>query len=182
MNPYYLQISLSKGQILLNSNQANQSNAQLKHAFHEAFQRLEIYGQSFDNILMLGGGLGSVVSLLQERCRIESFTIIENDSRIITWLQEYYDIKELKIMSTSANELNLIESYDFIIVDLFVDTNIPEFLNELSYWQMLKLQLTKKGRIIWNTLSKPSEQIQSEFDEHFQVQNGNVFYYYQNKN
>lgn len=152
-DPYYLELVLSKNKLILNSENANQSNEGLKHAFHQVFHQLGVYNKTYENILVLGFGLGSVIELLQAKNRTENITAYENNPQVIAWLDKYYDLGNIQLHTESAENLAHLESnYDLILVDLFLDNQCPDFLNNLAYWTQLKTHLSPSGMLIWNTL------------------------------
>ena len=103
--PYELELVLSKNKLILNSKHANQSNDSLEQAFHECFHHLGIYTKEFNNVLVLGLGLGSVVHLLNKNGNINQLTAYENNPQILAWLEKYYDYSDVQIISKSANEI-----------------------------------------------------------------------------
>lgn len=152
--PYYLELVLSKNRLVLNSKNANQSNDSLQLAFHQCFHELNIYNRDWDRVLVLGFGLGSVASLLEEYGTINQMTAYENHPQVLAWLNTYYDTSSIHLRAESAE--NSVASgglYDLILVDLFEDQRIPDFLLEKSFWIALKKSLGPEGLLIWNTLS-----------------------------
>lgn len=162
-SPYYLELILDRNKLVLNSQNANQSNQNLKSAFNELFHRQDIYKKEYNHVLILGLGLGSVIDLLIENAFVNQFTAYENDTRLIAWLDKYYKTENLNIIPKSAEEFSIEnKKYDLIIVDLFIDEIMPDFLTKSSYWETLKSSLTPDGILIWNTLK--SKEIKTEFD------------------
>lgn len=162
-SPYYLELILDRNKLVLNSQNANQSNQNLKSAFNELFYRQDIYKKEYNHVLILGLGLGSVFDLLIENASVNQFTAYENDTRLIAWLDKYYKTENLNIIPKSAEEFSIEnKKYDLIIVDLFIDEIIPDFLTKSSYWGTLKSSLTPDGILIWNTLK--FKEIKTEFD------------------
>jgi spermidine synthase len=167
--PYYLELVLSKNKLILNSNNANQSNEGLKQAFHQAFHQLGVYKKTYKNILVLGFGLGSVVELLQAKNCTENITAYENNPQVLTWLDKYYDLENIQLHTDSAENLAHLESnYDLILVDLFLDNQCPEFLNNLAYWTQLKTHLSPSGMLIWNTLIPTQPKANFSMEEVFE--------------
>lgn len=167
--PYYLELVLSKNKLILNSQNANQSNEGLKQAFHQAFHQLGVYNKTYKNILVLGFGLGSVVELLQAKNCTENITAYENNPQVLTWLANYYDLGNIQLHTNSAENLTHIESnYDLIIVDLFLDNHCPEFLNNLAYWTQLKTHLSPSGILIWNTLIPTQPKVNFNMEDVFE--------------
>lgn len=173
--PYELELVLSKNKLILNSKHANQSNGSLEYAFHECFHHLGIYTKEFNNVLVLGLGLGSVVHLLNKNGNINQLTAYENNPQILAWLEKYYDSSDINIISKSANEIDTVNAiFDLILIDLFIDTQTPNFLNEISYWEKLNSITKPNGLIIWNTLVNypPQENfnLNNFFEKGFEVQ------------
>lgn len=168
--PYYLELILDRNTLVLNSKNANQSNQNLKAAFNQLFHRHNIYNKSYNNVLIFGLGLGSVVDLLTENTKVINFTAYENNSQILTWIEQYYDLENLKIVNDSAENFNSTsEKYDLIIVDLFQDEVMPKFLSKMEYWDILKLSLNQSGTIIWNTLKNADLNIEFESKKVFKT-------------
>lgn len=172
--PYYLELLLSKNKLILNSKNANQSNENLERAFHLLFHELGLYKKHFENVLILGYGLGSVAHLLTKNGSVKAITAYENDKRILDYIEIYQLDKAVNLKSISAEKI--IErktSFDLIIVDLFIDNQSPNFLNTLPYWQDLKSLLTPRGILIWNTLlshpPKADFQIEKLFDKKVEI-------------
>lgn len=162
-SPYYLELILDRNKLVLNSQNANQSNQNLKSAFNELFHRQNIYKKEYNHVLILGLGLGSVIDLLIENASVNQFTAYENDTRLIAWLDKYYKTENLNIIPKSAEEFSIEnKKYDLIIVDLFIDEIMPDYLTKSSYWENLKSSLTPDGILIWNTLK--SKEIKTEFN------------------
>ena len=145
--PYEIELVLSKNKLILNSKHANQPNGSLDYAFHECFHHLGIYTN-------------------------------ENNPQILAWLEKYYDSSDINIISKSANEIDTVNAiFDLILIDLFIDTQTPNFLNEISYWEKLNSITKPNGLIIWNTLVNypPQENfdLNNFFEKGFEVQGMN---------
>lgn len=167
--PYYLELLLSKNKLILNSKNANQSNEGLKQAFHQAFHQLRIYEKKYENILILGFGLGSVVELLQVKKCLGNVTAYENNAKVLQWLNKYYDLEGIHLISDSAENLKNIDSnYDLIIVDLFIDNQCSQFLNYKAYWTQLKTHLSPSGILIWNTLIPTQPKVNFNIEDIFE--------------
>ncbi|MBL7790517.1 MAG: hypothetical protein JNL75_11870 [Chitinophagales bacterium] len=166
--PYYLELILSKNKLILDSTHANQSNEGLKQAFHQAFHHLGVYEKKYENTLVLGFGLGSVVELLQAKKCLGKVTAYENNAQILHWLDQYYDLGDIQFVSDSAENLKDLDSnYDLIVVDLFIDNQCPEFLNNLAYWMQLKTRLSPSGILIWNTLIPTQPKVNFNMEDIF---------------
>jgi spermidine synthase len=181
--PYYLELILDRNKLVLNSLHANQSNLNLKFAFNDCFHRLDIYKKTYNQILILGLGLGSVIDLLEENTTVDKTTAYENDSRVIAWLEQYYDIGNLEIINESVLNIELSElKYDLIIVDVFQDDKMPDFLFDILFWNKLKSSLTADGTLIWNTLKSimVKDELETEFSMKDNSYSENRFFIFNN--
>ena len=181
-DPYYLELILSKNRIVLNSQNANQSNGDLRLAFEETYKYLNFSKMKVSNILILGFGIGSVVKDLQKYFGSIEIDAIENNGQIVEWFYKYYQSENIQIHHQSAEDLCIFNSkkYGVIIVDVFIDRHIPEFVFEPSIFKDLEGLLSDLGIIIWNTLpvnqSNISPMLKEMFDEQFKTQFGNLMY------
>jgi spermidine synthase len=181
-DPYYLELILSKNRIVLNSQNANQSNGDLRLAFEETYKYLNFSQMKASNVLILGFGIGSILKDLQSHFGTIEIDAIENNNQIVEWFYKYYPLDNIKIHHQSAADLNTIncKAFDVVILDLFIDHHIPEFVYETSFFETLNSLLSDNGILIWNTLpanqSKISLKLKELFDEPFETQFGNLMY------
>ncbi len=154
-----LEVQKVNGKFVLDSAKANYSYGSLQKAFQFAFQQLELKNFFPKKILMLGLGAGCVLEILENYFpqKIYEVTAIEIDPLVVEISQKYFNIQRfenLKIHIVDAQ--NFIEDsqefYDFIIVDLFIDLHIPEFLWETSIIHKLQKMTYKNGAILINTI------------------------------
>lgn len=183
--PYYLELRYSKDRLVLNSQHANQSNESLKMAFHYAFHELLNTRKNYPKVLLLGLGLGSTLELLSENSALDKVIAYENDPRVLNWVKQYYSMDEnkFKLRAYSANKaIEETELFDLILLDLFEDRQMPDFLNDVAYWKNIFSRLSPDGQLIWNTMSNEARPIRSEitelFDRSIQTMD-NRFYTYQ---
>lgn len=177
--PYFLELNMYKGNYIMNSANANQSNQQLKRAFHEAFHYFKIYGKRYSNVLVLGLGLGSVIDLLQNRSEIAEITAVESDARVINWFKKRYD-SNFEILFGNAGAMQYPDKkYDLIIIDLFEDDQLPDYLMKEAFWNTLKTQVSPGGIAIWNTLIRNrialSQELMEKMNENYLFENINCF-------
>ncbi len=154
-----LEVQKVNGKFILDSAEANYSYGALQKAFEFAFQQLELKNFFPKKILMLGLGAGCVLEILENYFHEQTYevTAIEIDPLVVEISQKYFNIqrfKNLKILITDAQIFiqENHEIYDFIIVDLFVDLQIPEFLFETQIMGKLQKMTSKNGMILINTI------------------------------
>lgn len=156
----YLEVMNHKGKYILNSHNTNYSFGELHIVFDELFQKIDIKKYDFKNVLILGMGAGSIISLLREKYAINcSITAIEKDEIVIELAKKYFNIekfKSLTIVDADAFEYTRTTTYkyDLIISDVFVDINVPEKFASNEYLINLKRISNENSCIIYNKMTK----------------------------
>jgi spermidine synthase len=185
-SPLYIQFVLKNNKILLNSQNANQSNGTLKYALHHAFSNFKWYEKTNVNqILILGFGLGSAFDLLSPIYPNVKFVGIENNDAIYNFHQNikpHNSLLKLHLMDAQdfINQCN--DSFDLILIDIFNDEEIPDVIIHPSFWELCHQALNPNGAFLWNTLI--SNQIESKhpkiheyFDTFWDTITSNRFYW-----
>jgi len=156
----YLEVMNHKGKYILNSLKTNYSFGELHIIFDELFQKIDIKKYDFKNVLILGMGAGSIISLLREEYAINcSITAIEKDEIVIELAKKYFNIekfKSLTILNADAFEFTrtTMNKYDLIISDLFVDDNVPKKFASDEYLINLKRISNEGSCLIYNKLTR----------------------------
>jgi spermidine synthase len=114
--------------------------------------------RKFDNVLLLGVAGGSVIKTLVEEIKFKGkITGVEIDETMVAIANTYFKLNEipnLDIVIDDAFEfvLKTKERYDLIIIDVFQDTNMPNFLFEDYFINRVNFLLRKDGFILFNTM------------------------------
>ncbi len=154
-----LEVTLYNGKTLLNTKNTNYSYGSLQKVLKKGL--LEI-GKSeiskMENILVLGVAGGSVIKTLTTDFKFTKNIIgVELDAEIIKIANSYFNLDKIsnfkciiddaeKFVKTDSNQ------YDLIIIDIFKDTEMPEFLFQENFINNIKQILNKKGYIIFNMM------------------------------
>ena len=137
--------------------------------------------RNFESILVLGVAGGSVIKTLVDEIKFKGkITGIEIDQEIITIANDYFQldkIPNLEIVIDDAFEyvLKTKLKYDLIIIDIFQDTTMPNFLFEDFFIQRINSLLNLNGFILFNTMVINQEQeernllYKSKFDGHYSL-------------
>lgn len=158
-----LEVNLQYGNIVIDSPKANYSFGNLHLVFREALQMLNLDLRKQHKVLILGFGAGSIAHILYNEinlnCRV---TGVELDEEIIKLGKKYFPaniFKRSQIIITDAFEYmtNQTDTYDLILVDLFVDTHTPFVFQGESFFQALKQALKPEAQLLMNTMSENSE-------------------------
>ncbi len=154
-----LEITWSDGKLVLDSKNTNYSYGSLQRILRKGLQSIGFDSVlKMNEILILGVAGGSVIKTLVNEIRFKGkITGVEIDREIIKIANDYFKLKEvpnLKIVIDDAFEfvLKTNKKYDLIIIDIFQDTLMPNFLFENFFIERLKVLLPTKGIVLFNTL------------------------------
>ncbi len=177
-----LEVTLNNGQLVLDSKHTNYSYGSLQRILRKGlnyigFERI----RGFSNILVLGVAGGSVIKTLVEEVKFTgNITGVEIDPIVIEIANSYFRLNEiagLKLVTDDAFEfvLRTTEKYDLIIIDIFQDTNMPNFLFEDFFINRINFLLNVNGFILFNTMTLTEKDKQrnlhyrSRFNENYSV-------------
>ncbi|MBL7003211.1 MAG: methyltransferase domain-containing protein [Gammaproteobacteria bacterium] len=116
------------------------------------------------NILMLGVGAGSLVHFFKHFCPDSNITGIDLDAELINEMHQVFLLPQAgaNLQYHIADAQNWLqqhnETYDLIIVDIFNEHCMPDWVLQKPFMQHLKTSLSDNGCVAWNTL------IESEHD------------------
>lgn len=173
-----LEVTWINGELVLDSKNTNYSYGSLQRILRKGlkfigFERIK----TMDHILVLGVACGSVIKTLVKEINFEGkITGVEIDNSVITIANEYFhlnQIKNLEIIIDDAFEfvLKTKNKYDLVIIDVFQDTKMPNFLFETFFINRICYLLQPKGFILFNTmiLNEKQKQLNLDFFNAFDV-------------
>ncbi len=154
-----LEVSWNNGQLVLDSKNTNYSFGSLQRILRKGlkyigFDRI----RSFQSILILGVAGGSVIETLVNEVKFNGqITGVEIDPDILQIAHEYFNIGKyanLQLITDDAFEfvLKTKENYNLIIIDIFQDTKMPNFLFQDFFIQRINSLLHPDGFILFNTM------------------------------
>lgn len=155
-----LEVTWNNGQLVLDSKNTNYSYGSLQRILRKGlnyigYERI----RGFDNVLVLGVAAGSVIKTLTEEIKFKGkITGVEIDPAAIEIANRYFNldkIENLEIVIGDAFEfvLKTKEKYDLIIIDIFRDTEMPNFLFEDFFINRINFLLNVNGFILFNTMT-----------------------------
>lgn len=159
-----LEITWNNGQLVLDSANTNYSYGSLQRILrkglnHIGFDKIK----AMQSVLVLGVAGGSVIKTLVEEIKYGGkITGVEIDPDVIQLANKYFtldQIPNLQIVVGDAFEfvLKTHEKYDLIIIDIFQDTTMPNFLFEKFFMDRIGYLLRPKGHILFNTMTLDSK-------------------------
>ncbi len=177
-----LEVTWNNGQLVLDSKNANYSYGSLQRILRKGlnyigFERI----RQFENVLVLGVAAGSVIKTLAEEIKFKGkITGVEIDPAAIEIANTYFNlnkIENLEIVIADAFEfvLKTREKYDLIIIDIFRDTEMPNFLFEDFFINRVNFLLNINGFILFNTMTLSKEHFErnihyrTRFDSNYSV-------------
>ena len=164
----FLEITRYKGKYHLNSLNANYSFGSLHAIFDKLFREMHVGQYHFKNILILGMGGGSIISLLRNKYHITApITAVEKDPVVIDLAARYFNIahyRDLSIVKADAYDFVCTsrDSYDLVIVDLFVDAVVPKIFASPEFLTHLRRITSDASCVIYNKMTEQSDH-KSEF-------------------
>lgn len=154
-----LEVTWANGELVLDSKNTNYSYGSLQRILRIGLENIgfETVLKS-EHILVLGVAGGSVIKTLSEEIGFKGrITGVEIDSEVLQIANSYFGldkIPNLEIIVDDASKYVLKDKnkYGLIIVDIFQDTTMPDFLFEDSFQKQICELLDKKGIILFNTM------------------------------
>ncbi len=177
-----LEVTWNNGQLVLDSKRTNYSYGSLQRILRKGlryigFERV----RNFENILVLGVAGGSVIKTLIDEIRFNGkITGVEIDPEVIQIANDYFGLNQianLNMVNDDAFEfiLKTKEKYDLIIIDIFQDTVMPNFLFEDFFINRINFLLNVNGFILFNTMTltkkekERNQSYRSKFNDDYSV-------------
>lgn len=154
-----IEVTWANGELVLDSENTNYSYGSLQRILRYGLRNIG-YNRilEMEHILLLGVAGGSVIKTLVDEVEYKGkITGVEIDPDMIQIANEYFNlnqIKQLEIVIDDAFEfvLKTKEKYDLIIIDIFEDINMPNFLFERFFSERVCFHLKNHGFVLFNTM------------------------------
>jgi spermidine synthase len=149
-----LEITWFNGKKHLNSKNANYSYGSLQRILKFGLEKIDV--SKVQSVLLLGLGGGSVIETLRKDFNYQKhITAIEIDPVIIEIAKDEFQLnnnENLDIICEDAfhfvNSCN--STFDLIIIDLFIDIQVPEKFLKLPFWKTLLKRKSTNGVFLFN--------------------------------
>lgn len=179
-----LEVSYINGKKVLDTENANYSYGSLQKILEIGLTKVDL--QSVENLLILGMGGGSIIKSLRETFKYQkNIVAVEIDPEVIRIAKEEFGVsasEKLQILQEDAFEYVKIsdlsaaaeEKFQLIIIDLFIDLNVPPLFYGKEFCKNVSSLLQENGFVIFNVgvnLKKDSdtaETIISNFGNSFE--------------
>ena len=154
-----LEVTWNNGELVLDSKSTNYSYGSLQRILRKGlkyigFERI----RTFESVLLLGVAGGSVIKTLVDEVKFTGkITGVEIDEAVIKIASMYFELDQIpnvEIVIDDAFEyvLKTKKTYDLIIIDIFQDTTMPNFLFEDFFINRINSLLNLNGFILFNTM------------------------------
>lgn len=154
-----IEVTWANGELVLDSENANYSYGSLQRILRIGLKNIGFEKiAAMEHVLVLGVAGGSVIKTLVDEIKYKGkITGVEIDSDIIKVANKYFaldKIPQLDIVIEDAFEfvLKTKDKYDLIIIDIFQDTTMPNFLFETFFINRICFLLKSHGLILFNTM------------------------------
>ena len=154
-----LEVTWNNGQLVLDSKNTNYSYGSLQRILKKGLKYIGYDRiKKFEHILILGVAGGSVIKTLVDEVKFKGkITGVELDKEVVEIANTYFklnQIKNLELIIDDAFEfvLKTKTQYDLIIIDIFQDTTMPNFLFEDFFINRVNFLLNPEGFILFNTM------------------------------
>lgn len=184
-----LEVTYINGKKVLDTANANYSYGSLQKILEFGLEQIDL--KPVKNILLLGMGGGSVIGSLRKKFDYEgNIVAVEIDPQVIQIAAKEFGITEShnqRIVQDDAfqfvKECN--ERFQLIIIDLYIDTEVPAVFLEREFCQEVSQRIEEQGFLIFNVgigLKNSPEKMQEiipffgkrfHFQEHHRVNGEN---------
>ena len=154
-----LEVTWTNGELVLDSKNTNYSYGSLQRILRLGLKIIGFHNIiPMQHVLVLGVAGGSVIKTLVDEIGFKGkITGVEIDSDVIKIANKYFNldkIEQLEIIIDDAFEfvLKTKNKYDLVIIDIFQDTTMPNFLFESFFINRICFLLNSKGFILFNTM------------------------------
>jgi spermidine synthase len=154
-----IEVNWNNGELVLDSKNTNYSYGSLQRILRIGLKKIGFETiRSMESILVLGVGGGSVIKTLVDDVKIKGkITGVEIDQEVIQIANEYFKLDKISNLSIVIDDafefvLKTKETYDLIIIDVFEDTKMPNFLYEKFFMNHIGELMNDKGFILFNTM------------------------------
>ncbi|WP_028870717.1 fused MFS/spermidine synthase [Psychroserpens burtonensis] len=158
-----LEITTKNGKKHLNTKNANYSYGALQLILKFGLDKIDL--KKVNSILLLGLGGGSVIHTLRDDFNFQKHvTAVDIDPVIIDIAKTEFGLEnnsKLKIICQDALQYinQNTQQFDLIIIDLFIDIDVPKQFLELSFWEAIIKSKSSNGVILFNgSLEKEKSQ------------------------
>ena len=154
-----LEVTWNNGKLVLDSKNTNYSYGSLQKVLRKGLVAIGFEKIcEMQDILVLGVAGGSVIKTLVNDVKYKNnITGVEIDKAVMELSNVYFGLNQIEnytAILADAKEYvsNTSKKYDLLIIDIFEDSEMPDFLFEKKFVYCCKQILQEKGSILFNTM------------------------------
>ena len=166
-----LEVTWNNGYLVLDSENTNYSYGSLQRVLKKGLKYIGYDRiRNFQSILVLGVAGGSVIETLKKEIKFEGqITGVEIDPVVVELATKYFGLGKYNNVSIVIDDafefvLKSKEKHDLIIIDIFQDTTMPNFLFEDFFINRINFLLKVNGFILFNTMILNNNDSERNFD------------------
>jgi len=171
-----LNVVYVNGRKVLNTPRANYSFGHLHRVFLMTFNKLNFRKRNFNDVLILGFGGGSVLSILRNDFEMNcNVTGVEIDKKVIELAKKHfriddYDNLRLHIEDAYSFMSHNKKEYDLIVFDVYLNDMIPDQFESEEFLHWLGRSTRINGMILFNkfVIDKKGEEQATELVKKFE--------------
>lgn len=155
-----LEVTWNNGKLVIDSENTNYSYGSLQKVLRSGLHSIgNAHISKMNSILVLGVAGGSVIKTLVDEFQFKGkITGVEIDKEITAIANQYFKLNETTNYTpiiADANEFvkSTTEKFNLIIIDVFEDATMPDFLFEKQFINNVKQLLQINGFILFNTMN-----------------------------
>ncbi|QJX46211.1 fused MFS/spermidine synthase [Hymenobacter taeanensis] len=172
-----VEITMDHGHKTLDTAHANYSYGSLQRVLRYGLQFTQ--PETAKQVLVLGLGGGSVVEVLRKTPAFKGdITAVELDPVIVQIADEEFNVRSDETLHiVCADAFAWVptapeQSFDLIIIDLFLDLTLPTGLSSGSFWEHIARVVQPNGRVLFNSLTANSVLIDQQPADSYWAQHG----------
>lgn len=163
----------------MDSKNTNYSYGSLQRILRRGLQSIGFKNiKDSNSILVLGIAGGSVIKTLVNEIDFKGeITGVEIDPEIISLANKYFKLNEINNLTIIIEDANQFvqktnQTFDLIIIDIFQDNSMPEFLFETVFIENTKSLLIPGGYLLFNTMihTKSDQERNKLYRNHFNTE------------
>ncbi len=149
-----LELTWINGKKVLDSKNANYSYGNLQAVLSYGIGKIDL--KNVSNVLLLGMGGGSVIKTLREDHNFHGkLTAVEIDPIVVDIACNEFGVcpdKQLSVVCEDALQFvaHNKEQFDLVIIDIFIDTEVPSSFYAESFWEQIIAAVTLDGTVLFN--------------------------------
>ncbi|WP_396197259.1 spermidine synthase [Flavobacterium sp.] len=152
-----LEVTWNNGSLVLDSKHTNYSHGSLEKVLKKGMQHIGYTTlKDAKSTLLLGVAGGSAIKILRNEIHNEGKIIgVDIDPKVIDVATTYFNLGAYQNFEMIIEDARVFiaqneQKFDFILIDIFEDNIMPDFLFEATFIENIKLAMAKNSYILFN--------------------------------